>query len=91
MNISPEFLQTVAASVASVRGGKTAQALREEFPGVMFTDCGEDDVPARMRPVLETPAHFYFLFTNASGHCLEFTSEFDAATGIVVATRADED
>jgi hypothetical protein len=44
-----------------------------------------------MCPVLETPAHLYFLFTGANGHCLEFTGDFDAAIGIVVATRAGED
>lgn len=83
--ITQETLQ----AVASAAPGKTAFQLREQFPGVMFTECGEDDVPARLNPVLETPGHYFFLFTNASGHCLEFTSDFASATGVVVAARAD--
>ncbi|MDR1936373.1 MAG: DUF6129 family protein [Candidatus Accumulibacter sp.] len=85
--ITREILQAVAAALPE----KNATALRQAFPGVMFTECGEDDVPARLKPALETPGHFLFLFTNANGHCLEFTSDFDAATGIVVAARAEND
>jgi hypothetical protein len=75
------------AAVALAAPGKSATQLRAQFPGVMFTECEEDDVPARLTPALETSACLFFLFTNASGHCLEFTGDFDAATGIVVAAR----
>jgi hypothetical protein len=78
------------AAVALAAPGKSATQLRAQFPGVMFTECSEDDVPARLKPALETHAYFFFLFTNASGHCLEFTGDFDAATGIVVAARIEE-
>ncbi|MDR3055969.1 MAG: DUF6129 family protein [Zoogloeaceae bacterium] len=83
--LTPDTLAAVAAAAS----GKSATQLREQFPGVMFTECSEDDVPARLKPALETPADFFFLFTNASGHCLEFTSDFDVATGIVVAARVE--
>jgi hypothetical protein len=76
------------AAVAAVPG-KDVFGLRRDFPGVMFVVCEEDDVPARLEPILETSGHCFFLFTSASGHCLEFTNDFDLATGIVVATRAD--
>ncbi len=85
--ITQETLQAVAQAAP----GKTALELRAQFPGVMFTECGEDDIPARLDPVLETPTHYLYLFTNASGHCLEFTGDFNGATGIVVAARADGD
>lgn len=84
--ISPETLNAVAAAAP----GLDQFQLRERFPGVMFTVCGEDDVPARLTHVLETPSHYLYYFTNASGHCLEFTSDPAAATGIVVAARADD-
>lgn len=83
--IAPETLHAVAAAAPAC----DLMQLREKFPGVMFTLCGEDDIPARLNPVLETPAHYFYYFTNASGHCLEFTSDPAAATGIVVAARAD--
>ncbi|MDR3214459.1 MAG: DUF6129 family protein [Azoarcus sp.] len=91
MGISQELLRAVADSVAATTGGGRAAGLRAQFPGVMLTECSEDDVPARVKPVLETPAHAYFLVTGANGHCLAFTGDFDAAMGIVVAERADED
>ncbi|MDR2689938.1 MAG: DUF6129 family protein [Azoarcus sp.] len=81
--ISRETLTAVAAVPV-----KDAVRLRGQFPGVMFTECGEDDVPARLEPMLETPEHLFFLFTNVSGHCLEFTRDYDLATGIVIAARA---
>ena len=86
MSIAPELLDAVAAAApASDQAG-----LRQRFPGVLFTLCGEDDVPARLKPVRETPAHLFYLYTHASGHCLEFTSDPALATGIVVAARADD-
>ncbi|MGB4468752.1 MAG: DUF6129 family protein [Azovibrio sp.] len=86
MMIAPETLKAVAAAAP----GCDPFELRKKFPGVMFTVCGEDDIPARLKHALETPTHYLYYFTNASGHCLEFTSDPAAATGIVVAARADE-
>ena len=85
--LTPDILAAVAAAAPQ----QDASALREQFPGVMFTECSEDDVPARLNPALETPAFLFFLFTNASGHCLEFTGDFEVATGIVVAARVPDD
>jgi hypothetical protein len=82
--IARETLRAVAAAAS----GQDVFQLRAAFPGVMFVACDEDDVPARLTPTLETPGHALFLFTNVSGHCLEFTDDPEAATGIVVAARA---
>jgi hypothetical protein len=84
--IAPETLRAVAAAAP----GRDVFQLRAAFPGVMFVTCGEDDVPARLTPALETPGYALFLFTNASGHCLEFTDDPEAATGIVVAVRTGD-
>lgn len=84
MSLTPELLDAVAAAHAH-----DLASLRQRFPGVYFTLCGEDDVPARLTPVRQTPTHLFYLYTDARGHCLEFTPDLDAATGIVVASRAD--
>lgn len=85
--ISQEQLAAVAAQLPAA---PSVEELRQQFPGVMFTVCGEDDVPARLVPIMETPAHLLYLFTNAGGHCLEFTTDPSTANGIVVAARGDE-
>jgi hypothetical protein len=90
MTLTPELLQAVAAWVNENAGDAHAPQLRRQFPGVMFTECGEDDVPARLPPALETPRYFFFLFTNTQGHCLEFTRDLAVATGIVVAERGED-
>lgn len=85
--ITPELLDQV---VAAVSAGPQAGDLRTRFPGVHFTECSEDDLNPRYSPVVETPTHAYYLVTGKSGHCLEITSDHASATGIVVATKADE-
>jgi hypothetical protein len=91
MPISPELLREVAATVEMTHAG-TLGALRARFPGILFTECSEEDVPARLKPAWESRAHLYFLYACPDGHCLAFTSALQDATGIVVAARAqDED
>lgn len=85
--ITPELLQQVVAAVGTeaAPGG-----LRAQFPGVHFTECSEDDLNPRFQPILDTASHAYYLVTGQSGHCLEITSDFASASGIVVAAKADE-
>lgn len=63
--------------------------LRREWPGVHFTFCDEDDVPARLNPVFEGPGFNLYLVNNAD-HCVAFTSQLEAATGIVLATVSND-
>jgi hypothetical protein len=94
MTISAELLSSVAAWIEADGNPSRASALtalRAQFPGVMLTECSEDDVPARLSPALESARYLFFLFTSVSGHCLEFTTDADLATGIVVAARVEED
>ena len=65
-------------------------ALRARYPGVHFTECSEDDINARFTPVQETESIAFFLVSGRSGHCLEITSDFSIASGIVIAHKADE-
>ncbi len=86
--MKPETLQAVAGAVDA---DPDPNRLRAGFPDLHFTFCSEDDVPARLKPAVECHGHRLFLITGASGHCIEFTSDTAGATGVVVASRVDED
>ncbi len=58
-------------------------SLREEFNDVHFTYCSEDDIPNN-EPVLEQGAFNLYLIDGRE-HCLCLTSDFENATGVVVA------
>jgi hypothetical protein len=91
--IPPESLTAVLARVAASPQQDYAglqQALRGEFTGMHITVCGEDDIPPRLSAVAENDlCQLYFV--DASEHCLKLTSDAEAASGIVVALRGDED
>jgi len=76
-------------SRAQAPGDVLVKHLRASFPGVHFTVCSDDDVPARMSPVVGND--FCRLYYVAAGeHCLSFTSEAAAATGLVVGLCDDD-
>jgi hypothetical protein len=86
MPLNADLLAAVAARAAELELSEASVShLRLEWPGVHFTFCGEDDVPARLKPVLEGRGFNLYLVSNAD-HCVAFTSQFEAATGIVLAT-----
>lgn len=75
-------------SRANAPGDVLVKYLRSTFPGVHFTVCSDDDVPARLTAVVGND--FCKLYYVASGdHCLSFTTEAAAATGLVVALCDD--
>jgi hypothetical protein len=67
-----------------------ARRLRAAFPGVHLTVCGEDDVPPRLPAAAENERCFLY-YVDASEHCLKLTTDAEAATGVVVALRGDDD
>lgn len=85
--ITPTLLARVAEAVCVT---PALAGLRSAFPGIHFTQCAADDIVSRVPPALETDGHELYLVTGASGHCLQLTSEFEGATGIVVASKADD-
>jgi len=85
--MTPERLAEV---VAAVEGGENVTALRGTFPELIFTECSEDDISPRLKPVASTPGALIYLITGVSGHCLEATSDLAVANGVIVASR-DED
>ncbi len=88
--IDSELLAAVATRAAELDLSEASVGhLRREWPGIHFTFCGDDDVPARLNPVLEGDGFNLYLVSNAD-HCVAFTSEPEAATGIVLAAVSDD-
>ena len=83
--------QTLVAVAEAVQLNPSAAILRARFPDLHFTECSEDDVSPRFAPQLETAGHALFLVSGASGHCLELTNDFSLATGVVVASKVDDE
>jgi hypothetical protein len=83
--INADLLAAVAARASELELSEASVAhLRRERPGIHFTFCGEEDVPARLNPFLEGEGFHLYLVSNAE-HCVAFTSQLEAATGIVLA------
>lgn len=66
-------------------------ALRQRFPDLHFSECSEDDVSPRFSAALGVDGYELYLISGASGHCLEITNDAAYATGILVATKVDEE
>lgn len=67
----------------------TLTTLRQTYPSIHFTYCSDDDIHSA-RPVMEQ-AEFNIYLVDTRGHCFTLTSDFDNATGIVLAeVVADE-
>lgn len=90
--------QALLALPAALDDGSLAAAMRERFPGLRFTACADDDIPARCKPVAEagsagagseTPLFRLYLI-DASEHCLKLTNDPELACGIVLARCAED-
>lgn len=86
--MSPETLADITAAVAA---NADITSLRGRFPNIHFTQCSDDDVSPRVIPVASAGDHRLYLITGASGHCIEFTPDLAAATGVVVALVDEAD
>ena len=66
---------------------QTIGALREAFTPIHFTYCLDDDIGTGIgapEPVRSTDA-FNLYLVDGQGHCMRFTSDASAATGLVLA------
>ncbi len=82
--ISSEQLQRVAAAIRSQTLNETLVGhLRNEYPGIHFTYCMEDDIPNH-EPMLESDG-FNLYLVDGREHCLCLTRNYDHASGIVIA------
>ena len=85
--IVPETLDQIASAAASL-GELNEQAmvsLKKSWPDLRFTFCNDDDMPARLPPVLKREG-FNLYLVNGSEHCLSLTDDPLHAIGVVVAS-----
>lgn len=61
----------------------TVSQLRQDYPGIHFTYCMDDDLPNN-HPVLEMDT-FNLYLVDGREHCLCMTNDHAIATGIVIA------
>jgi hypothetical protein len=64
--------------------------LRAGFPGVHFSLCSDDDVPARLTPAVAN-AYCRLYYVDSSAHCLQLTNDGEAASGLLVALLDPEE
>lgn len=67
----------------------TLDCLRDRWPGLHFALCSDDDVPARLSPVLARPG-FNLYLVDGSDHCLALTNDPEVAVGVVLASVDDD-
>lgn len=85
MAITPEFIDKLSAILS--RAGlseASVAAVRDAFPDLHFTYCSDDDVGVAHTPVHRTDSFNIYLI-DGNEHCLRFTRDLDAATGLVLA------
>jgi hypothetical protein len=83
--IDPALIEQLADGVARQGLDEAAiAALRAAHPGLHFTLCSDEDVPARLAPVAER-AGFNVYLVDAGEHCVKFTREPAQASGVVFA------
>jgi hypothetical protein len=89
--ISDALLDQIATIVtrAGVSTESTA-ALRDAFPDIHFTYCLDDDIGVGIDPIREAEG-FNIYAINGAEHCIRFTNDLEAATGLVLAEVTEED
>lgn len=83
-----ERIATAAANLVTIDDQSMA-SLKQGWPDLRFTLCNDDDMPARMKPVVAGDK-FNLYLVSGSEHCLSLTEDPSNAIGVVVAL-VDED
>ena len=82
--IGEAILNDVATAVETIGLAEDVSAhLRKQWPDIHFTYCQDDDITAA-KPVRTCKDFNLYLVSGGQG-CISFTSDYDRATGIVVA------
>ena len=82
--------QLVAVGAATMLDARAA-SLRQRFPELHFSECSEDDVSPLYQPAFSVERYDLYLISGSSGHCLALTNTPEAATGILVAAKVDDE
>ncbi len=82
--IAAEQVQEIANKIArlGVDDGAVSQ-LRQDYPSLHFTYCMDDDLPNNTPVLAQEKFNLYLI--DGREHCLCLTSDYQTATGIVVA------
>ncbi|PAS97855.1 MAG: hypothetical protein CGU28_03695 [Candidatus Dactylopiibacterium carminicum] len=90
--VTPALIEQVCQALA---GGNAARPdidaeLRQAFPGFTFSCCLDNDIPSRLRPLAEGKGFTLYGIATA-GHCAQLTPHIEAATGLTIALKDDDD
>jgi hypothetical protein len=87
--ITDELIDQLMAILS--RAGLTddsVAALRDAFPALHFTHCLDDDIGAGIEPARKAE-RFNLYLVDGRSHCMTFTADVEAATGLVFASVED--
>jgi hypothetical protein len=89
--IVPETLEHIASATASLGdlNEQSIASLKQTWPDLRFTYCNDDDMPARLSPIVKREGFNLYLI-NGSEHCLSLTDDPLQAIGVVVAGVDEE-
>jgi hypothetical protein len=88
--LNPELLGVIARFVASIgMADDLLLRLRANYPELRFSQCSEDDVPARMQPLLAAEGFDLYLMDTRE-HCITLSNDLNTASGVVIAWRSDD-
>ncbi|MDD2775626.1 MAG: DUF6129 family protein [Gallionella sp.] len=84
--ITQETLEQIAKMAAECEALNDAALtrLKAQWAELRFTVCNDDDMPARLPPVLRREK-FNLYLVNGSEHCLSLTDDLTQAIGVVLA------
>jgi len=82
--ITKEQVNDVVAKIETLGlDDSTISELRQQYQGIHFTYCMDDDLPNNV-PIIENETFNIYLIDGRE-HCLCLTSDYEIATGLVVA------
>lgn len=89
--IVPETLNQIANRAAALGAldERALASLKQEWPGLRFTLCNDDDMPARLPPALQRD-NFNVYLVGGGEHCLSLVTDPEHAIGIVLASVDEE-
>jgi hypothetical protein len=87
-----ETLENIASTAVSFGelNENVLVTLKQTWPDLRFTFCNDDDMPARLPPVLKREKFNLYLVGN-SDHCISLTDDPLQAVGVVLAQVDDTD
>ncbi|MFZ5579897.1 MAG: DUF6129 family protein [Pseudomonadota bacterium] len=89
--LEPAMLDEVRrVLVSSLDMTGAASSLRGLYPGVHFTVCSENDMPARQPPFMSCEGFDLYL-ADAGQHCIQLTGSLENASGVVIALHDEDD